>query len=202
MNRWLWGSVCAALIAGCGQQAPPAPPPPPMAAAPPPLVSGIDTQYIDDSVRAQDDLYQHVNGKWLASTEIPADKGSYDQFNKVFDAVQDQLRSVVEALQKSVDAADPDQQKIADLYSSFMDEAALEPLGLKPLAEEFARIDALTDKSQIPSLIAHYNRIGVGARIRRRCIRTPRMRPSTCSISARTAWACRIAITTCRMTSD
>ncbi len=159
MNRWLWGSVCACIIAGCSQQTPPQS----SAVAAPPLVSGIDTQYIDDSVRAQDDLYQHVNGTWLASTEIPADKGSYDQFNKVFDAVQDQLRSVVEGLQKSVDASDPDQQKIADLYSTFMDEAALEPLALKPLADEFAKIDALKDKSQIPSLIAHYNQIGVGS---------------------------------------
>src|ERR1035437_4642075 len=75
VNRWLWGSVCACIIAGCSQQTPPQS----SAVAAPPLVSGIDTQYIDDSVRAQDDLYQHVNGTWLASTEIPADKGSYDQ---------------------------------------------------------------------------------------------------------------------------
>jgi len=158
MNRWLWGGACACMIAGCSGPSAPQP-----ASAPPPLVSGIDLQYVDDSVRAQDDLYQHVNGKWLASTEIPADKGSYDQFDMIFDQVQDQLRNVVEGLQKSVDRSDPDQQKIADLYSSFLDEAALEPLGLKPLADEFARIDAIKDKGQVPSLIAHFNQIGISA---------------------------------------
>jgi hypothetical protein len=35
------------------------------------LISGIDLQYADDSVRIQDDVYRHVNGKWLATTQIP-----------------------------------------------------------------------------------------------------------------------------------
>jgi putative endopeptidase len=156
MKRSSWGIVCACLIAGCSQQSAPE-------ASAPALVSGLDTQYFDDTARPQDDLYQHVNGKWLAVTEIPPDKGRYDQFSKVIDDVQNQLRSVIEGLQKSVDPADPDQQKIADLYSSFMDEAALESLGLKPLAGEFARIDALKDRGQIAALIAHYNEVGISA---------------------------------------
>jgi len=128
-----------------------------------PLVSGIDTQYIDDTVRAQDDFYRHVNGKWLASVEIPADRGRYDAIAQVTNAVQSQLQEIVAGLAKDADAAHPDERKIADLYASFMDEAALDRLGLKSLHAEFARIDALKDKGQIPSLIAHFNRIGVAA---------------------------------------
>ena len=64
---------------------------------------------------------------------------------------------------KSADASDADQQKIADLYTSFMDEDALEQAGIKPLQAEFDRIDALKDKKQIASLIAHLNQIGVAA---------------------------------------
>ena len=94
---------------------------------------------------------------------IPADKGSYDSFTVVGETTEAQLRTLVEGLQKSVNPADPDQQKIADLYASFMDEAALEALGLKPLAAEFARIDALRRVAEIPALIAHLNRIGLTA---------------------------------------
>jgi len=158
MSRWLYSVAAIGFIAGCSQSGAPQGTP-----AAPPLVSGLDTQYVDDSVRVQDDIYQHVNGKWLASFEIPADKGYYDQFSKIYDDVQKQLHDVVDGVQQSVDAADPDQQKIADLYASFMDEASLEPLGLKPLAPEFARIEALKDRSEIPSLIAHLNAIGVTA---------------------------------------
>jgi predicted metalloendopeptidase len=125
-----------------------------------PLGSGIDLQYIDNTVRAQDNFYRHINGKWLASTEIPADKGSYDAFDTLEDESKEQLRGIVEKLQGAGDPADPDQRKIADLYTSFMDESAVEQAGLAPLQAEFARIDAVASKAAIATLIAHFNRIG------------------------------------------
>ncbi len=127
------------------------------------LVSGIDTQYFDASVRPQDDLYRHVNGKWLDTFQIPPDKSSYGSFIKLRDDSMDQQRAIIEALEKPGGAVTEEQQKIADLYSSFMNEAALQPLGDTPLQAEFARIDALKDKREIPALIAHLNRIGVTA---------------------------------------
>jgi putative endopeptidase len=162
MKELLWGVgiACAWPVASHGgsAQAPISP-----ASSPRDLTSGIDTQYIDDVVRAQDDFYQHVNGKWLASIEIPADKGRYGVFDQLTDEARDQLHGIVEELLTSVDATDPDQRKIADLYASFMDEAALERLGLKPLHAEFARIEAVRDTAEIASLIAHFNRVGISA---------------------------------------
>jgi predicted metalloendopeptidase len=126
--------------------------------------SGIQLQYVDPTVRPQDDFYKYVNGKWLQTTEIPADKSSVSTFTALDDEEQQQLRTLIQDASKVAAASpDPDQRKIGDLYSSFMDEAALETLGVKPLQAEFARIDALEDKSAIPALIAHYNRIGVDA---------------------------------------
>ena len=48
------------------------------------------------SVRPQDDLYRHLNGKWLDSFQIPADKGSYGSFTYLYDLTQEQLRGIVE----------------------------------------------------------------------------------------------------------
>src|SRR5579863_1853883 len=127
------------------------------------LGSGIDLQYIDRSVRPQDDFFRYVNGVWLDNTEIPADKARYGSFDKLIDQSQEWQRGLIEQLHSGVDAADPDQRKIIDLYDSFMDEAALERLDVKPLAGEFARIAALKHKEEIPGLIAHMNRIGGGA---------------------------------------
>jgi len=128
-----------------------------------PRVSGIDLQYVDDTVRAQDNLYRHINGKWLANTEIPADKGAYDAFDVLEDESKQRLREIIEQLPAGGDPADPDQRKIADLYASFMDEAAAQKAGLEPLRSEFARIDAMDSKAAIAGLIAHFNRIGVVA---------------------------------------
>jgi putative endopeptidase len=137
------------------------------------LVSGVDMQYADHSVRAQDDLYRYLNGKWLDSFQLPSDKGTYGSFAYIDDTTQEQLRGIVEGLVQAGAGngtvtggtvnADADVRKLADLYASFMDETRLDALGLKPLQGELAAIDAISDRSEIPALIAHLNRIGAGA---------------------------------------
>ena len=44
------------------------------------LTSGIDFNRVDTNVRPQDDLYRHVNGKWLKETKLPDDKARYATF--------------------------------------------------------------------------------------------------------------------------
>jgi predicted metalloendopeptidase len=132
------------------------------ARAPGAPISGIDTQYIDTSVRPQDDFFTYLNGKWLKTAEIPADKSSWGTFIKLRDDTQPQLLGIIEAARKDPNKkAGTDVQKIGDLYASFMDEARLEALGTKPLAGELQRIRTLKDKKGLPSLIAHLSRIGV-----------------------------------------
>ena len=146
--------------------------------------SGVDMRYRDDSVRPQDDLYRYLNGKWLDTFEIPADKGTYGAFTYVDDQTQEQLRIIVTGLaaadaagpaevgaagtpgaaRNAADAAD-DARKITNLYASFMDEARLETLGLAPLQSAFAEIDSVSDKRDIPALIARFNRSSAGAPI-------------------------------------
>jgi putative endopeptidase len=125
-------------------------------------ISGIDTQFIDPGVRAQDDFFTYLNGKWLKTTEIPADKSSWGTFAQLRDDVSPQLRGLIEAA-----AADPhkkahsDAQRIGDLYASFMDKKQRTELGYKPLAGELQRVHLLKDKKGLPALIAHLQQIGV-----------------------------------------
>ncbi|MBL8510389.1 MAG: M13 family metallopeptidase, partial [Betaproteobacteria bacterium] len=97
-------------------------------------------------------------------TEIPADKASWGSFNELVESVSPQLRAIIEAAAKeSGKARNPEQQKIGDLFASFMDEAGRNAQGIKPLASEFARIDALKDKKQIPALMVYYSQTGVNS---------------------------------------
>jgi predicted metalloendopeptidase len=124
--------------------------------------SGIDTQFIDQNVRVQDDFFSHLNGKWLKTAEIPSDRSSWGTFMKLREDTTPQLRGIIEANQKDPNKkAGSDKQKIADLYTSFMDEKKLETLGYKPLSGELQRIRTLKDKKGIPSLVAHLSQIGV-----------------------------------------
>jgi putative endopeptidase len=131
--------------------------------------SGVDVEYVQKDVRPQDDFYRHLNGKWLDTFTIPADKGTYGSFTFVDDQAQQQLRSIVEGLTDGSGAvtatgdAAVDARKLADLYASFMDEPRLETVGITPIKAQLADIDALKSTRDIPALIAHFNRIGVGA---------------------------------------
>jgi putative endopeptidase len=130
----------------------------------PALRSGIDLQFVDSSVRPQDDTYQYLNGKWLRTFQLPPDKGAAGSFTAIEDATEEQLRSIVESLDRaSPSDGDTDAKKLADLYASFMNEEQLEALGLKPLQAEFAAIDAIKDMNALPVLVAHMNAIGAGA---------------------------------------
>ncbi|RSZ59285.1 M13 family metallopeptidase [Massilia atriviolacea] len=155
MKRYLLSTLTLSLAAAFANAAEPVKPVGP--------ISGIDVQYIDSSVRPQDDFFSYLNGVWLKKTDIPADKSSWGTFAQLRDDTLPQLRTLIEAAQADKNKkAGSEAQKIGDLYTSYMSEAKLEKLGYKPLAGELQRIRALREKKAIPALIAHLSQIGVG----------------------------------------
>jgi putative endopeptidase len=164
VKRTLIGCIGLGFCVACANAA--APPPVTGAAAntevmPQASLSGIDVRQFDSSVRAQDDFFTYVNGKWLAATPIPPDRSAWGADYELNERIQPQLRELIEAAASSSAPAGSEAQKIGDFYAGFMDEARLEDLGLKPLDAEMTRIDALAGKQAIPVLIAHLQEIGV-----------------------------------------
>ena len=102
------------------------------------LKSGIDTSSIDPSVRLQDDLFRHFNGKWLKETVIPEDRSTDGSFMVLRNEAEAQVRAIIESASGSVEA-----QKITDLFASFMDVAQIEKLGTSPIAADLAKVDAI-----------------------------------------------------------
>ncbi|MGH8854538.1 MAG: M13 family metallopeptidase [Telluria sp.] len=126
------------------------------------LSPGIALEYVEPGVRAQDDFFEHLNGKWLKSVEIPADKSSWGAFHKLHDDTQPQLRAIIEKSAAVKGArSGSEEQLIGDFFASYMDEARLEQLGLTPLNGELARIAAIKNKSELPATFARLGRIGV-----------------------------------------
>ncbi len=132
------------------------------APAPQSFTSGIDRSTFDLRVRPQDDLYGHVNGRWLKSAVFPPDKAYIGIGEELSDKVRQRLRTLIEeADTPAARSADAEAVKLADLYASFMDEATLERLGLAPLTPELAAIDAVADVAQLAPAFARLDRIGV-----------------------------------------
>jgi putative endopeptidase len=124
--------------------------------------SGLDPESFDREVRPQDDLFRHVNGGWLARTEIPADKASYGAFDILFDKAQADLRTIVEEAAKSkARTAGSEAQKIGDFYESFMNEQRAEQLGISPLKAELDGIDAIKTKTDLARHFAHFFKLNL-----------------------------------------
>jgi putative endopeptidase len=126
-----------------------------------PQKSGIDKSTFDKTVRPQDDFFRYVNGGWIKSTEIPSDRPATGAFFLLRDEAEANLRAIIEATAKAENPAGSEAKKIADLYNSFMDEERAEKLGLDPLKEQLAAINAIADKPQLVRALAAQARHGV-----------------------------------------
>lgn len=105
--------------------------------------SGLDFSHIDPSVRLQDDLFRHFNGKWLAESEIPQDRAADGAFVALRIRAELQVREIIESATGGDEGA-----KIGDLYKSFMDTTRVQSLGISPIAKDLAaaeKVQTLTD---------------------------------------------------------
>lgn len=150
-----------ALLAGCGQQGEQAAETANAEAPAQKLEAGIDTSGFDTSVRPQDDFYRYVNGAWLDRTEIPADKSNYGSFNLLADKAEEDLRAIIDEAAASDAKPGSDMQKVGDFYTTFMDEARANELGLKPIQADLDAISAVKTRDDVQARMADLFREGV-----------------------------------------
>jgi putative endopeptidase len=124
--------------------------------------SGIDLSYVDDQARPQDDLFGHVNGRWLTEYKIPADRATDGAFRSLYDRAEEQIRDLIDEAASAGAEKGTDQQRIGDLYASFMDEQTVERTGVQPLLDELARIDGAADAGELAAVLGALQRTGVG----------------------------------------
>ena len=119
-----------------------------------PILAGVlDTAAADTSVRVQDDLFRHVNGTWLATAPIPADRPSAGSFYDLRDASEEACHAILEELAASQPDLTTPAGKIAGLYATFMDAEHIESLGAQPLEAELAPVLAATTKEELARLL-------------------------------------------------
>jgi len=114
--------------------------------------------------RIQDDLYRAVNGEWLATAEIPADRARSGAFLDLVDGAEIAVRTIIERAQQAEPGTEA--RKIGDLYTSFMDEARVEELGAAPLAEPLALVAAADSVAAVVAVLGTLERRGGGSLFR------------------------------------
>ena len=116
---------------------------------------------LDPDVRPQDDLFRHVNGRWLERTTIPADRASHGVFYLLRDQSEAQVRTIVEEAAAAETEPGSEQQKIGDLYTSFMAEETVDALDARPLQPVLARVADVADREQLLRLVGELQRSGL-----------------------------------------
>src|SRR5690625_2105865 len=150
--------------------------------------SGIDTSALDPATRPQDDLFRHVNGRWIATYEIPPDRAMDGAFRELYDQAERDVRDIIEEAGQAATAgadataghaatagadaaagadAEPGQEKaqIGALYASFMDADRVEELGAQPLREDLALIEAASSTADLVDALGALQRTGAGGAV-------------------------------------
>jgi len=152
----LLGAVALMAVAACGQKQATET----VVEEAPLPISGIALEHMDTSVRPGDDFFTYVNGKWIAETEIPADKSTYGGFGILRDEAQEDVKTIIEASATGDFAKGTDEQKVGDLYESYLDMEARNTKGLAPLQAELDRIEAIQNHDDLAVYFAAANRRG------------------------------------------
>lgn len=142
---------------------PAAQPAPQPAPKPSTVTSGFDPTALDSSADPCTDFYQYACGAWVKNNPIPADQPSWGRFNELAERNRDELHTILDRVSDPKGARNGVEKKLGDYYATCMDEPAVEKLGAKPLAEDFARIAAIKTKQDLPALVGRLQRAGVNA---------------------------------------
>ena len=119
----------------------------------------IDFSAFDESIRIQDDLFRHVNGTWLSTTQIPADKPVTGAFMELRDQAEAAVRDIITTIESGEPGSD--EARIADLYASFMDEEVVEKAGSDPILPLLAAIDSVETLSDLTRMLGGFARHAV-----------------------------------------
>jgi predicted metalloendopeptidase len=154
-NLLALGAAFAVAASGAFAQAPPAP----LLANTHP--AGLDLAGMDTKVKPGDDFFAYGNGAWMAKTEIPADRSSWGISGELAELTTARVQALIQGAAKAPPGTEA--RKIGDYYSSYLDEAKIEALGLAPLKPKLARIAAIKDKKALAAEFGRELRADVDA---------------------------------------
>lgn len=113
---------------------------------------GVQTQWIDKSVKPGDDFDAYVNGIWNKTVELPADRTRWGSFNELSELSQTRVHAIMEELVASKPAAGSDAARVAAAYQAFMNVDAINAAGLAPVQPYLNRIFAAKNATDLAVL--------------------------------------------------
>ena len=122
---------------------------------------GISKAAMDTTAKPGDDFFAYANGNWAKTTEIPADRSNIGAFYIAQLETEKRNRELVDAIVKGNAAADSNDGRIAAFYKAYTDVKAIDVAGMKPMAADIARFNAIADKAALSKILGEQTRADV-----------------------------------------
>ncbi|MCC5856488.1 MAG: M13 family metallopeptidase [Idiomarina sp.] len=124
--------------------------------------SGIELENLDTSVRPQDNFFRYINGQWLERTEIPSDRARWGSFDELRERAEKHVLEIIQEFAAEGGEQGSDQQKIGDLFNAYLNVERINALGLAPIEDEIAAIQAIDSHDQLSSFWGAQQRYRMG----------------------------------------
>jgi putative endopeptidase len=115
---------------------------------------GIDLAAMDPSVKPGNDFFRYVDGRWLATEKIPADRTTWGSFAILREQADSDVKAIIETAAAADAPKGTNGQKIGDYYKAFLDTGKIDQLGLAPAKAGLAAIAGIKTHEQAAALIA------------------------------------------------
>ena len=167
MKALITSAVCSSLlfVAGCNDNNETAIIQPVVTSSPKvALVSGIEKNNMDTNIRAQDNFYRHINGGWMNNNDIPNDKTAIGSFYDLRDKADDDVKAIIEELAATQHLEKgTDEQKVADLFRSYMDTGKRNTAGITPIQNIFDSINTIKNKKELARFFGSHSSLGISS---------------------------------------
>lgn len=118
---------------------------------------------LDTTIRPQDDLYSHVNSKWIAANPIPKSESYWGSFHVLRDEAWKAMHVIYETLQDQQPAVGTIEQQTRDFYYTGMHYDQFETTHIKEIELQLAAIDAAATVDEISLVLGQLHAQGVDA---------------------------------------
>jgi putative endopeptidase len=122
---------------------------------------GVDLTSMDKSVKPGDDFFLYVNGNWLKTAEIPADRTSTGSFQDLLILSEKRMRDIASDIEaKPYASLSPEEKQLRDLYDAFVNTKAIEAAGLAPAKRDLDYFAHLKTPVEVAQAMAAPDRSG------------------------------------------